>query len=69
MIVNKSHESGGLGISIKEQKYIFIKQRIIYKDEHLRIILKIVGLFDFPILVFEWSLINVGVHPNGGLSI
>ena len=27
--------------------------RILYKDEHSRIILKIVEVFDFPILIFE----------------
>ena len=50
--------------------------KILYKDEQLCITLKIVGVFDFPILIFElgncppaWGFSNVEVHSNGGLRI
>ena len=50
--------------------------KIFYKDEHSRIILKIVGVFYFLILKFDegkcppaWAFSNVGVHPNGELRI
>lgn len=50
--------------------------RILYKDEHAYIILKIVSVFIFSILIFEqgkcpqaWGFNNVGVQPNVGSRI
>ena len=40
---------------IKEQTnaHTYILTRILYKDKHSHIILEIVGVFNFPILIFE----------------
>ena len=54
----------------------YSRARILYKDDHSRIILKIVGVFDFPILIFdwgkcspEWGFSYTGVHSNWGSRI
>ena len=56
--------------------HIGIYTRILYKDEHSRILLKIDEVFGFPIVIYEygkcppaWGFSNAGVHPNGRLRI
>ena len=51
--------------------YRVVVSRILYRDEHSSIDLKIVGVFDFPIL-FEyskcppaWGFSNAELHPTG----
>ena len=48
-------EGGNLNHFDNSEKTIIldITPRILSKDEHARIILKTVGVFDFPVLIFE----------------
>ena len=65
-----------LGINLVFSLKGFLKPMILYKDEHSCIILKIVGVLDFPILTFDYSkcsqafdFSSMGLYLNGGLRI